>query len=162
MEDRPKIKIDLTTTDKVFDILSCVAIVTIWVLTIANYSKLPDTIATHFNALGKADGFGGKTTILTLPIVATVLFFVMTILNVSLKYPKNLTMDNALQRYTIATRMIRYFKLAIVIIFGLIVFQTIQNGTGQSHGFGTWFLLSDLGLVFIPLTYFIVKLVKTK
>lgn len=162
MEDRPKIKIDLITTDKVFDILSWIAIVTIWVLTIANYTKLSDTIPTHYNALGQVDGFGGKATILILPIVATVLFFVFTILNKFLKYPTNITKDKALQRYITGTRMIRYFKLAILIIFGLLVFKTIQNGTGKPDGLGTWFLPFNLGLIFIPLTYFVVKLVRTK
>jgi hydrogenase-4 membrane subunit HyfE len=58
--------------------------------------------------------------------------------------------------------MIRYLKLIIVAIFGLIAFKTIQNATGQADGLGVWFLPLALGLIFIPLTYYIIKILKTK
>jgi hypothetical protein len=56
--------------------------------------------------------------------------------------------------------MIRYLKLIIVVIFGLIEFKTIQNANGQADGLGIWFLPMTLGLIFIPLIYFVVKLFK--
>jgi len=165
MEERPKFKLELTTTDKTYEIIGWLLVVAVWWLTITNYSKLPDIIPTHYNGAGQADGFGGKATILTLPLVATVLFIGMTILNKLphiFNYPKNITKENALRKYTYATRMIRYLKLVIVIIFGLITLKTIQNATGQADGLGTWFLPLTLVLIFIPLTYFIVKLFKDK
>ena len=63
MEPRPKLKLELTRIDKVFEFVGWLSIVAIWVLTIANYTSLPDTIPIHYNATGKADGFGGKATI---------------------------------------------------------------------------------------------------
>ena len=165
MEDSPKIKIELTTVDKIFEVLCWLSIIAIWVLTIANYDKLPDTIPTHYNGLGQADGFGGKATILTLPIVATVLFIGITILNKSLsvfKYPINITKDKALRLYTNVTKMARHFKLVIVIIFGLIEFKTIQYGARQSDGLGMWFLPLNLGLVLITLIYYFVVRFKAK
>jgi hypothetical protein len=50
----------------------------------------------------------------------------------------------------------------IVVIFGIITFKTIQNANGQADGLGVWFLPLALGLVFIPLAYFIVKSFKKK
>lgn len=160
MNERPKIKLELTTTDKTFEILGWVSILAIWVLTITNYTNLPDTIPIHYNSSGEADGFGGKGNILTLPLIATVLFVGMTILNKFphvFNYPTNITEDNALRQYTNATRMIRYLKFIIVVIFGLIAFKTIRNVNGQTTGLGVWFLPLTLGLIFIPMTYFIVK-----
>lgn len=165
MNERPKIKLELKTTDKAFEILGWISIVAIWVITIKSYPKLPDTIPIHFNGLGQADGFGGKGNILALPLIATILFFGMTILNKFphvFNYPTNITADNALRQYTNATRMIRYLKLNIVVIFGLIVWETIRNANGQTNGLGFWFLPLTLGLVFIPLTYFLIKSIKTK
>jgi uncharacterized membrane protein len=164
MEERPKIKLELTTADKTFEIIGWLLVISVWGLTITNYANLPETIPTHYNGAGQADRFGGKATILTLPLIATVLFVGLTILLNKFphifNYPTNITQDNALRQY--ATRMIRYLKLIIVVIFGLIEFKTIQIANGQADGLGIWFLPMTLGLIFIPLIYFVVKLFKAK
>jgi uncharacterized membrane protein len=165
MEERPKIKLELTTADKIFESIGWFLIIAIWGLTITNYSNLPDTIPTHYNGAGQADGFGGKATILTLPLIATILFIGLTILNKFphvFNYPTNITQDNAFRQYTNATRLIRYLKLIIVFIFGLIAFKTIQNANGKADGLGVWFLPMTMGLIFIPLIYFVIKSFKTK
>jgi len=165
MEARPKIKLELTTADKTIEIIGWLLIIAVWGLTITNYSNLPDSIPTHYNGAGQADGFGGKATILTLPLIATILFIGMTILNKFphvFNYPTNITQDNAFRQYTNATRLIRYLKLIVVFIFGLIAFKTIQNANGEADGLGIWFLPLTMGLIFIPLTYFVIKSFKTK
>ena len=165
MEERPKIKLELTTADKAFEIIGWVLVISVWGFTVKNYADLPDTIPTHYNIAGEADGFNGKATILTLPLLATALFVGLTFLNKFphiFNYPTNITQHNALRQYTNATRMIRYLKLVIVVIFGLIAFETIQNGNGEANGLGIWFLPLTLGLIFIPLIYFLIKSFKTK
>ena len=165
MEERPKIKLELTTADKAFEIIGWVLVISVWGFTVKNYADLPDTIPTHYNIAGEADGFNGKVTILTLPLLATALFVGLTFLNKFphiFNYPTNITQHNALRQYTNATRMIRYLKLVIVVIFGLIAFKTIQNGNGEANGLGIWFLPLTLGLIFIPLIYFLIKSFKTK
>jgi uncharacterized membrane protein len=148
MEARPKIKLKLTTADKIIEILGWFLIIAIWGLTIASYSSLPDTIPIHFNGAGQADGFGEKATMLLLPLTATISFIGMTILNKFpqvFNYPTNITQDNAFRQYTNATRLIRYLKLSIVFIFGLIVFKTIQNANGEADGLGSWFSPLTMG-----------------
>ena len=136
----------------------------IWVLTITNYTNLPNTIPIHYNSAGQADGFGGKGYIFGLPVTATVLFMGLTILNKFphvFNYPTAITTGNALRQYTNATNMIRYLKFIIVVIFGLISWQTIRIVNGKESGLGTWFLPLTLGLIFIPLTYFVLQSLKT-
>lgn len=165
MEERPKMKLELTTADKTFEIMGWLLIVAIWVLTFTNYSNLPEIIPTHYNAAGQADGVGGKATLLTLPLVATILFIGLTILNKAphlFNYPINITQENAFRQYTNATRLIRYLKLSIVFVFGLIAFKTIQNANGEADGLGVWFLPLTMGLIFIPLIYFVMKSFKSK
>lgn len=165
MKGAPKIKLELTTADKVFEAAGWIAVLIIWIMTITNYAKLPGTIPTHYNGLGQPDGFGGKATILGLPAIATIVFAGLTILNKYphiFNYPARITEGNASRRYTDAVRMIRYLKPVIVLIFGLIAFKTIQNAVGQANGLGAWFLPVTLCLVFIPLTYFVVRSLRTK
>ena len=162
---RPRIRIEPTVTDKAVEIIGWVALLAIWVLVISNYSNLPDTIPTHYNSVGNADGFGSKTNILILPLIANILFVGITIINkfpYIFNYPTQITEKNALRQYTNATRMLRFMKLILVILFGLFTFKTIQSANGQSFGHGVWFLPLTLSLIFIPLTYFIIKSFRTK
>ncbi|MGJ8594111.1 MAG: DUF1648 domain-containing protein [Aquaticitalea sp.] len=160
MDNRPRLKLQLSPTDKMLEIFGGMSIVGIWSLALINYVELPETIPIHYNAAGEADGFGNKVNIFALPLVSTILFIGMTILN---KYPhvfnylKEITKDNAVHQYTFATRLIRYLKLTIVLIFGLIVIRTIQNANGNANGLGAWFLPLTLGLIFIPMIYFLIR-----
>lgn len=160
MEGRPKLKIELNKKDEILEITGWICICTIWILTAVNYQNLPDIIPIHYNAVGKADGYGDKWMIFTLPLIATILFIGLSILNRyphMFNYPVKITADNAMKQYGIATRMMRYLKLMIVLIFGLISYQTINHANGHEDGLGIWFLPLVIGLVFIPIVYFSIK-----
>jgi uncharacterized membrane protein len=164
-EERPKLKIQLTPTDHVIELLGWGVLVALWVWTGTSYSSLPDTIPTHFNAAGEADGFGRKASIVGLPLIATLLYIGLTLLNRVphiFNFPTPVTPDNALRQYTNATRMIRYLKLILVLVFAGISFQTIQQANGTGEGLGLWFLPLTLVLIFVPLIYFVSKSFQTK
>ena len=165
MQTRPKLKLELTPVDKTAEIVGWVTIVVVWVMTMTNYQNLPDIIPIHYNATGNADGFGGKITILFLPLISTILYIGMTIINRFphvFNYPTAITNENALKQYTTATRLIRYLKLIMLVIFGLLTLKTIQHANEQDQGLGIWFLPFTLSLMVIPLIYFALKSYKTK
>ncbi len=162
--ERPKIKLIPTTADMLVELLGWIVLLTIWGWTFTYYSSLPDTIPTHFNAAGEVDGFGSKASIIGLPVIASLLFIGLTVLNRYphiFNYPTAITQDNALRQYTLATRMLRYLKLVLALVFGGIELMTIQHATGKAAGPGTWFLPLTLVLVFLPLIYFVVKSFKS-
>ena len=165
MNKRPRIKLQLNQTDKILEIVGWISVVGIWALPLINYSILPEIIPIHFNGAGKANGFGNKTHIFILPIISTLLFIGLTILNKNphvFNYPSQITKENAVHQYTNATRMMRVLKLVIVLLFGLIIFKTIENVNGNADGLGTWFLPFTIGL-FISLTiYFLIISMKDK
>jgi len=80
--ERPKITLIPTTADKLVEVLGWLILIALWGLTISHFSTLPDTIPTHFNAAGEADGFGSKASIIGLPVIATLLFIGLTILKI--------------------------------------------------------------------------------
>lgn len=153
MEIRPKIKINLSPLDNKLELTTKIFLVVMWGLTIYTFLKLPKTIPIHFNASGQADDYGNKLTLLILPILGTVIYFGLTQLN---KYPHifnymtKITEDNALMQYTIATRMLRFIKLAILVIFSLIILFTYLTTIGVTNGLSFWFLPISLGLLLIP------------
>lgn len=165
MNKRPRLKLQLNQTDKILEVFGWVSVVGIWALTLINYFDLPEVIPIHFNGAGKADGFGNKTHIFILPIISTLLFIGLTTLNKHphmFNYPSQITKENAVHQYTNATRMIRVLKLVIVVLFGLIVFRKIQIINGHADGLGTWFLPLTMGMIFIPMLYFLIKSLKKK
>ncbi|MNN12054.1 hypothetical protein D3C81_1250330 [compost metagenome] len=99
-----------------------------------------------------------------IPFITTVLYVAMTIINRFphlFNYPVKITEENALQQYTSASRLIRYLKFIVVVIFGIIAFKSIPNVAATSEGVGTWFLPFVLLSVFVPVIYFLIKSVKT-
>jgi len=161
MKTRPRIKIELTTTDKFVEIIGWCALLAIWIMSIIGYSKLPDIIPIHYNFTGEANAFGGKINILLLPVIATILFVGLTLVNKYphiFNYPTKITEENALRQYTIATRLVRYMKLFVVLIFGFIVFTIIQN----ANELNTLVLPVALGFTVLLLLYFIIKMYKAK
>lgn len=165
MNKRPRIKLQLKQTDKILEVVGWVSVFGIWAIPLINYFDLPEIIPIHFNAAGKADGFGNKIHIFILPIISTLLFIGLTILNKHphiFNYPSQIIKENAVDQYTNATRMIRVLKLVIVVLFGLIVLKTIQNVNGYADGLGTWFLPFTIGVFLILTLYFLMMSMKDK
>jgi uncharacterized membrane protein len=153
METRPKLKLTLSPLDNKLELISKIILCVLWGLTFYSFFVLPTTIPTHFDASGKADDYGNKMTLFILPVLATIIYFGLTQLN---KYPHifnyltEITVNNAEKQYTMATRMLRFLKLAILIIFSLIIIFTYLTTIGVTNGLGFWFLPLTIGLLFIP------------
>lgn len=163
MEKRPRIKIALRPFDRTVEALSWFSLALLWLVVLFNYAQLPLTIASHFNAAGVVDGYGDKKEIFTLPIIGTFIFVLLTVLNNYphlFNYPTNITPQNALVQYTNATKMLRYLKFAIGILFLLITTVTLKVAAGKAEGLGPWFLPISLGLIFTVVAFFIVKSLK--
>lgn len=160
MNYRPKIKIPLTPIDKTVEITGIVTVLAVWVYILTNYSSLPDVIPTHYGGSGKADGYGDKVSILGLPAVATVIYIAITILNRFphvFNYPSEITPENAVSQYTIMTRMMRWLKLVVVVIFGSIAYQTIATARSAEPELGSWFLPLTMVLLYGTIFYFLTK-----
>jgi uncharacterized membrane protein len=161
MQKKPRIKIEMTISDKVVELIGWLTLLAIWILTITSYSNLSEIIPIHYNAAGQIDGFGEKANILILPLYATVFFVGLTILNKFphiFNYPIKITQGNALTQYTNMTKMFRYLKLVIVLMFGFFAYKTVKN----SGGIGSWFLPLTIGLIIVFTTYFLIKSYKTR
>jgi uncharacterized membrane protein len=165
METRSKIKLEPTTSDNLLEAAGWLALALIWLITIFYYKNLPVTIPTHFNIAGEADNYGVRSTIFFMPALGTVLFIGMTILNRFphvFNYPVKITPENARKQYTMATRLIRVLKLAVLIIFTMIVWYSGQAAIDKSGKLFLLFLPLTLAIIFIPLVLYIIKSFKEK
>lgn len=165
MSTKPIIKIKLSNTDKLVEFISWLILTISWIYTFTNYSRLPDSIPSHFNAMGKADEYANKIILFISPIFSLLLIIGLTFLNQFpqiFNFPKKITEENAERNYRVATRMIRYLKFSIALIFLLIVDQTIQLATTQNNTLSFWVLPLIMALVFIPITLFLKKLFRVE
>jgi uncharacterized membrane protein len=154
-KDRPKIKIELTKSDKILEIIALLLLVCLWIYVIFNYNSLPDIINTHFNAQGKPDGSGEKQYIFGLPGVATFIYILVTI---ATKYPhtfnytEEITEENALEEYSKTIKMNRILKIVVIGIFSYASWQTINE-----VDVNPLFFPIMLVAIFGPIIYFNVK-----
>ncbi len=160
MEQRPKLKPELTSTDILLEIAGWLALAALWIIVLFYYKELPDKIPTHFNAAGKADDTGSKSTFFILPSLTTFTFLLMTVLNRFphvFNYPVSITPENAIRQYTLATRLIRIMKLTITLIFTLISILIVTSALNDAGISGIWILPLILAFTFIPLIFYIIK-----
>lgn len=164
-EKLPRVKIELSSIDKTIEIAGWLILVVIWGLVLYHYSALPAEIPTHFYAAGVADKYGSKATILLLPVIGTIMFVGLTVLNNFphvFNYPTRITPQNAAKQYSMATKFIRLLKTILLIVFLIILYLTIQTATGKTNGLGHWFLPFCLVAIFAPIAVYIFMSLKMK
>lgn len=160
MIERPKINLPLTLLDKIIEVTSFVALVAFWLMNIFSFSTLPENIPTHYNGMGEVDSYGPKTTIFLLPVLGTLIFVFLTFMlrkPESFNYTVEITEENALAQYTNSTKLIRFMKLALIILFIVIDYKTIETARGNSDGLGKWFLPFTIALIFVPVIFSVYK-----
>ena len=159
-KNRPKMRIGWTMFDLIIEITGLIAVLSMWLIVLLIYFKLPEIIPTHYDITGAVDGFGNKTFILLLAAITTIIFAGMTVLNRFphvFNYIVKITENNAFVQYMLACRMIRCLKFAIVLLFDLLVIQTIRIAEGKVDSFSAWFIYLALGVIFLIVIYFMVK-----
>lgn len=127
---RPKFKIPFSKTDWILEGIGLLLLAMIWIVVIMSYQQLPHQIPIHFNSIGEADSLGDKSMIFVLLVILTVLFIILTIINCfphQFNYLTTITEENAHKEYTKATKMIRFLKIGIVLIFGIIFYKILNH-----------------------------------
>ncbi|MEO6131511.1 MAG: DUF1648 domain-containing protein [Saprospiraceae bacterium] len=166
METRPLLNIELTTGDKIIEIAGWCTLGFLWLFIILIYDNLPDIIPTHFNGMGQINNYGDKMTLFFLPVICSMIFISFSVLNRyphKYNYPVKITPENALAQYTNATRMLRFLKLTIGIIFFLVVYMVVHAiKNGNSEEITIWMLPLVFVLIISPITYFLFKAIKLK
>ena len=164
--ERPRLLLTLQPMDKWLEILALNGLIVLWIFCIRSYTILPEIIPTHFSGSGVVDGHGSKATLFILPVIATVIFLLLSVLN---KYPYVfnyivlITSDNAERQYRLATRMLRQLKLIIILLFGGISFAIIASVNDGSIARWVGLFVPIISLLLImPTIFYIVKSAKSK
>ena len=132
---QPKIDIKPTKTDLLVMRLGWFVVGLNFILVAVFFLNLPDTIPTHFNIKGVADGYGNKNNIWSLPILNLVLYFALNLVATKLKpwhynYPVTVTNENAQKIYSMGIQIIIWLNLGIAILFTFLSLHTLLLAKG--------------------------------
>lgn len=145
---RPRVLPVARPADRWLEVASVVALIAIVTGAVAAYSGLPDRVPTHFDLAGRPDDYGSRATVFFMPVVAAVLYTIMTLAQ-RLKpwywnIPARVTEENAAAVYGATARMLRIVKLASVLLVGLVLVVIVRSAhAGNAQG--TWLPLIGVG-----------------
>jgi hypothetical protein len=165
--NRPIVHIKFTRNDYISESLSIIAFLAMWLLTFYAIviASLPDTIPIHFNLKGTPDGYGKKLNLLITPLVSTVIYIGMTIINRYphlFNYPVKINEKNAVEQYLLATRIIRLIKLVIMLLFFIIEFFIIKSVLYNRPFVAFWFVLIIPAFFYVLFIFYILRSIKVK
>lgn len=159
MEERPKIKIPLSTSDKIIEVTALLLLIIMWAAIFLTYRHLPIQVPLHFNAEGEIDRFGHKAELFIVPGIATLLYIALSFLS---RYPhifsymRKVHRRNAKILYTNSIKILRLMKLIMMFIFCAIMFFSFRAAfTGA--GLEKWFVPVSIVLLLLPNLYFFKK-----
>ncbi len=135
---------------------SWLLLLALWVYTIVALNSLPDRIPTHFNFAGEADDYGSKTTLWMLPVIASILVGLMSVIKKHPKYlnmPFAITDENRERQTDLTCGLLSAIACAVPILFGLIIYSTVRYVRDGSFDMPIVLLLS---IVFVPIIFYFI------
>lgn len=157
---RPVIELPITLTEIIMELAGTIAIFSMILLLGKYWPVLPEMIPTHFGFYGKPDDWGGKESLLFLPVLGTLMYICMWFLSKYphiYNYPIAITEENAPVQYLIGRKILNWTRTSVVILFGYIEWVSIQAALGNSPGPGPWFIPVVLLFTIAPIIYYIMK-----
>lgn len=128
-------------------------------LVIHFWRLLPPTIPVHFDASGRADGYGGRGGLVVLPVIGTLTYLILTgVTRIPhmFNYPWPITPGNAERQYRLAVGMFVWQKAVIMWLLGGLIYGICRVAQGRNWVFGRWFLAAAVGGMLGVLTIYLI------
>lgn len=154
--NRPVLSIPKTQTENIHTIVSIAALLLSFSYFAVKWADLPNTIPIHFNSSGDANGWGSRSILIILPLLALALFIGLSVLS---KFPHKfnyfvqITEENARNQYTNGRLLVSWLKLEIVLLFGYIEWDIVQAALGNSNSLGFLFYVFIV-IILATIVYF--------
>lgn len=119
---------------KLLEGLSVAGLLLVWGMTLeALYGRqrLPDRIATHFDAAGHVNGWGTPGMLWMFPVIVTLVYALMSVVvrfPQAFNYPVPVTTANREELQALAVSMVAWLKLELVALFGGVQWLLVESG----------------------------------
>ena len=142
---------------KLLEILAATALLTLLYITWAALygpNHFTGQIPTHFGPTGEPTAYGPPTMLLLFPLIATVLYALMTAVSFypsAFHYPVRVTAQNRPRLQRIILRLISFLKAETLLLFAVIQYQTIQAVRQQSNTLPVLLMPIALAVIFLTI-----------
>lgn len=134
------------------DLLSFLALAGVTIFLIVSWDSFPERLPSHYDIAGEIDGWGGRGSLLFMPVLGWVLWLGLSALMFfprAWNLPVKVTAANAERVYTLCGDMLGLIKLLCVLLFA---YLTWHSTTLQP--LPVWFMWAALALnLGVPLVY---------
>ncbi|WP_188454167.1 DUF1648 domain-containing protein [Virgibacillus oceani] len=163
MGKHPKIDVPAGKWEKALNISSFLLLIVLILYVVQAYSNLPETIPTHFNANGEANGWGNKAFIFLMPAIALFVCFIpMYFLSKKphmFNYMVKVTEENASRLYPVARLFMTVINFETVILFSYITWDIVQSARGNET-LGAGFIVTVIVVPLVTVIVFMIKMSK--
>ncbi len=131
---RPVLHLPRTPLEVLLEALTVFGIIAITAMTAWGWFILPAIIPTHYGLLGMPNAYGGKRSLLTIPILSVCLAVLLTVLSHFphwCNYPWQITIENAPRQYALVRLLLR--SLTLEVVWMLCGLQGLIIQSAQSH-----------------------------
>ena len=124
------------------------------------WRHIPQKVPMHFNAAGQIDRWGSKAELLILPVIAWLLYLLMTVVE---QFPGawntgvKVTEENRERVYALLGHMLSTLKFLIMVMFAWITLWC-----ALAKPLPVWFLPVVLGAVFGDMIYWLVRVFRAR
>lgn len=156
--NKPRIRPEITWTDRLLDGLVVALLIGLWAYALGAFRHLPPSIAVHFDAMGRPDGYGRKISILFMPALATLMATGMFVINRYphiFNYPVKITPQNAMYQYALATRLMRWINLFSTLLLGMVTYMMIASAGGHFSKVWVVLIIVFSALMIIPFVVYL-------
>jgi len=151
---RPKIKIPKTKGEWIWDLIGYSFYIGSIMLLVIVWSKMPQEVPAHYNALGEVDRWGSKWELIILPMIGAFIAMMMQVFEKYPEwhnYPKRFNESNAAQFYLHSRKLINQLKNICLMTFALILFESVSIALEWRSGSGGLLIPVLLFAIFIPI-----------
>jgi uncharacterized membrane protein len=151
---------------KALAVVALAALAGLWTITvqaICGAHPLPARIATHFDAAGQVNGWGEPRMLWLLPIIATFVVVLMTLVSFypqSFNYPMRVTPANRPRLQAVTLSMIAYLRAELVCLFLWIQYEIIRSARQGRSSLSPWFLPVVIAIVFATIIVHFVAVIR--
>ena len=135
MRNRPVLHLPRTPLETLLEALTVLGLIAVIAITVWGYFVLPAIIPTHYGLSGTPNAYGGKASLLAMPIITICLTVLLTFLTRyphRYNYPWPITAENAPRQYALARLLMRAIALEIVWMFCVLQWLLIRAAQSSS------------------------------
>jgi len=164
-EKRPKLKISLSWKEKILVLISTLCVIAMWVYLYIAWSNLPSIIPIHFGISGAPDRFGNKSSVLLLPIIASIMHILLVFLSKRpncFNYPVSVTEKNGEALYKIGRELILLLDMELSLMFLILLREDIQLAIGTTGGLGIGIMFISMAIILCTVVYETIRMRRFK